>query len=97
MVLVSNLDDGHISSIGRVLEIKAKELVVFIFIMPSLQVGKKTRDNLAIVGVGDLEKGFAWCKHRGKLMTDFFHGGGSGKKERARGRGREEEEEEPVL
>ena len=28
--LVSNLDDGHILLIGRVLEIKPKELVVFI-------------------------------------------------------------------
>ena len=61
MVLVSNLDDGNISSIGRVLEIKAKELVVFILVKPLLQIGKKTRDTSAIVRVGDIEKGLAWC------------------------------------
>ena len=81
MVLVSNLDDDHISSIDRVLEIKAEELV-FTLVMPFLQFGNPKRDNLTIVGVGHLESGFAWCKHIGKLMADSGHGGdGLGKKE----------------
>ena len=86
MVLVSKLDDGNISSIGRVLEIKAKE-IVFILVMPSLQIGKKTRDPSAVVRVGDIEKGLAWCCHISKLNTNSIHGGGLGKK-----RGEQEEE-----
>ena len=86
MVLVSKLDDGNISSIGRVLEIKAKELV-FILVMPSLQIGKKTRDPSAVVRVGDIEKGLAWCCHISKLNTNSIHGGGLGEK-----RGEQEEE-----
>ena len=82
MVLVSNLDDGHISSIGRVLEIKAEELDVFILVMPFLQIGEPKRDNLAIIGVGHLESFSARCNHIGNLMADSGHGGGGlGKKE----------------
>ena len=97
-VLLSNLDDGHISSIGGVLEIKAEEPYVFILVMPFLQIGKPTRGNLAIVGVGDLESFSERCKHIGNLMADSGNGGGGlGKKEereRGTGRMRGEEDEE---
>ena len=83
MVLVSKLDDGNISSIGRVLEIKAKELV-FILVMPSLQIGKKTRDPSAVVRVGDIEKGLAWCCHISKLNTNSIHGGDWGRREESK-------------
>jgi len=87
MVLVSNLDDGNISFITRVLEIKAKELV-FILVMPFLQIGKKTRDLQAVVRVGDIETGLAWCCDIiSKLNTNWIHGGEFGEEERrARGR-----------
>ena len=89
MFLETKLDDGNISLIGRVLEIKAKELV-FILVMPLLQIGKKTRDPSAVVRVGDIEKGLAWCWHISKLNTNWIHSGGLGKK-----RGEQEEEESP--
>ena len=85
MLLVSNLDDGHIPLIGRVLEIKAEELVVFICVMQARQTGKKPRDDPGIVGVGDVESVAAWCTHVDILFTDFWgHGGGLGKERRAR-------------
>ena len=83
--LVSNLDDGHISLIGRVLEIKAEELVLIISVMQFLQTGKKPRDDPGIVGVGDVESVAAWCRQVDILFTDFLgHGGGLGKERRAR-------------
>ena len=39
-------------------------------------MGKKLRDGLAIVGVGDVESVAAWCGHREILGN---HGGGLGK------------------
>ena len=98
MLLVSNLDDGHIPLIGRVLEIKAEELVVFVFVMQFLQMGKKSRDDPTIVGVGDVESVVAWCGHRDKLRTDSWgHGGGLGKERRARWRGRRRESRPPYT
>ena len=91
MVLVSNLDDGNISLITRVLEIKAKELV-FILVNPSLQIGKKTQDLSAVVHVDDIEKGLAMCWHIQKPNTNLIHGGGLGKK-----RGEQQEEESPYT
>ena len=72
MLLVSKLDDGNNSSIVRVLEIKAKELV-FILVKPSLQIGKKTRDPSAVVRVDDIEKGLAWCWNIQKPSTNLIH------------------------
>ena len=77
--LVSNLDDGHILLIGRVLEIKPKELVVFICFMEFPQTVKSFRDDLAIVGVGDVESLAAWCGHRENLKNGRIHGGGLGR------------------
>ena len=74
--LVSNLDDGHILLIGRVLEIKPKELVVFILFMHVPQTGKSFGEELAIVGVDDVETLAAWCVHLEPLKN---HGGGIGK------------------
>lgn len=93
MFLETKLDDGNISLIGRVLEIKAHELVLLpSFVKPILQIGKKTRHLSAVVRVHDIEIGLAMCKHL-PVASDRWcriHGGGDrmGMEEERRGRGR---------
>ena len=93
MFLETKLDDGNISLIGRVLEIKAHELVLLpSFVKPILEIGKKTRHLSAVVRVHDIEIGAAMCKHL-PVASDRWcriHGGGDrmGMEEERRGRGR---------
>jgi hypothetical protein len=95
MFLETKLDDGNISLIGRVLEIKAHELVLLpSFVKPILEIGKKTRHLSVVVRVHDIEIGAAMCTHL-PVASDRWcriHGGeGIGwgwKKKRGRGRGR---------
>ena len=96
MFLETKLDDGNISLIGRVLEIKAHELVLLpSFVKPILEIGKKTRYFSAVVRVHDIEIGAAMCKHL-PVASDRWcriHGGGGwGWKKRGEGEGEEEEE-----
>ena len=78
MFLETKLDDGNISLIGRVLEIKAHELVLLpSFVKPILEIGKKTRHLSAAVRVHDIEIGDAMCTHL-PVASDrwWIHGGG---------------------
>ena len=88
MFLETKLDDGNISLIGRVLEIKAHELLVVVFLLfkPILEIGKKIRHLGAVVRVDDIEIGRAMCEHL-PVASDWIHGGRMGKK---RGEGEEQ-------
>ena len=73
--LVRDLDDGHILLIGGVLQIKSKELVFFVrFLIEVAQDLKTTRENLASVGVDDVEDLAARCLHR-EMLKNWSHGG----------------------
>ena len=77
--LVRDLDDGHILLIGGVLQIKSKELVFFVrFLIEVAQDVKTMRENLASVGVDDVEDLAARCLHREMLKNwsqNWSHGG----------------------
>ena len=93
MFLETKLDDGNISLIGRVLEIKAYELFLLpSFVKPILEIGKKTRHLSAVVRVHDIEIGGAMCKYL-PVASDrwWIHGGRNrmgmeGEEEERRGR-----------
>jgi hypothetical protein len=95
MFLETKLDDGNIFSIGRVLEIKAHELVYFLRLFkPSLEIGKKTLHLGAVVRVDDIEIGRAMCEHLPVASDRWIHGGGDGEEERREG---DEQRMEAVL
>ena len=89
--LVRDLDDGHILLIGRVLQIKSKELVFFVrFLIEVAQDVKTMMENLASVGVDDVEGLAARCVHR-ETLKNWSHGLegiGKGDEEEERGAAR---------
>ena len=80
MFLETKLDDGNISTIGRILEIKAHELVILLF-KPFLEIGKKILHLGAVVRVDDIEIGRAMCEHLPVASDRWIHGGGWGRRE----------------
>ena len=82
MFLETKLDDGNIFFIGRVLEIKAHELVFFLRLFkPSLEIGNEILHLGAVVGVDDTEIGRAMCAHI-SVQSYWIHGGRWGRRER---------------
>lgn len=73
-LLQTKLDNNNIVTIGCVLEIKARELVLLL-LKPFLEHGKKNLHFGAVVRVDDIEIGRAMCEHL-PVASDWIHGGG---------------------